>query len=385
MARFLDEVSRDVVPFDPHIMEGKMKLTALNPIHHKLKARLVEFGGWEMPVEFSGLSQEHVNVRTRAGIFDVSHMGEIFVFGPDATRLLQKVMSNNPAKLKFGQIQYSGLMLDNGAFVDDLLCHRFSEDSYFLCVNASNADKDFAWISERAKGFNCTVEDRSPLYSQVALQGPYSESILRPYVNVDLSKIKYYWFTEGEMMGEKVILTRTGYTGEDGFEIYVRWDAGPAVFERLLEDNAGCGLMPTGLGARDTLRLEAKMALYGHEIDDVITPLEADLEWVISWDKGPFDGRDALVQQKEKGLTRKLIGFEITERGIPRQGYPIAKDGKTVGAVTSGTFSPWFKKGIGLGYVPLELTPVGTEIDIVIREKPCKAVVVPTPFYKRKK
>ncbi len=362
-----------------------MKRTALNQIHHNLKAKLVEFGGWEMPVEFSGLSQEHVNVRTRAGIFDVSHMGEIFVFGPDATRFLQKVFSIDPAKIKLGQIRYSGLMTDQGTFVDDLLCHRFSDNSYFMCVNASNSDKDYAWMKERSAGFNCTVEDRSPQYSQIALQGPFSESILRPYTNVDLTKIKYYWFTEGEVMGEKAILSRTGYTGEDGFEIYVRWDAGPAVFERLLEDNIGCGLLPTGLGARDTLRLEAKMALYGHEIDDTTTPLEADLEWIVSWDKGPFDGRDIIAAQKQRGLTRKLVGFEMIDRGIARQGYPIVKDGQQVGAVTSGTHSPWFKKAIGLGYVPIGMSPVGTEIEIAIREKPCKAKIVETPFYSRKK
>lgn len=366
-------------------MNDAVKRTALNAVHRGLKARLVEFGGWEMPVEFSGLIDEHNNVRQRAGIFDVSHMGEVFINGPDSLRLLQKVLSNNPGKLKDGQIQYSGLMTDRGTFVDDLLCHRFNESSFFLCVNAGNTEKDFGWIRERASGFNCTVENRSPLYSQVALQGPLSETVLRTHTNIDLSRLKYYWFTEGEVLGEKAIVSRTGYTGEDGFEIYVRWDAGPAVFERILEDNLACGLKPVGLGARDTLRLEAKMCLYGHEIDDQTTPLEADLEWTVSWDKGPFDGREALARQKEAGLSRILVGFEMIDRGIARQGYPIVSDGKQVGAVTSGTHSPFFKKAIGLAYVPRALSAIGTEIDIVIREKSCKARVVPTPFYKRKR
>ncbi|MEW6366725.1 MAG: glycine cleavage system aminomethyltransferase GcvT [Acidobacteriota bacterium] len=366
-------------------METAIKRTALNDVHRKLKAKLVEFVGWEMPVEFSGLVDEHVNVRTRAGLFDVSHMGEIFVSGPDAIRFLQKVLSNNPAKLKHWQIQYTGLMTDKGTFVDDMLCHRFNDDSFFLCVNASNKDKDFDWMKDRSAGFNCSVEDRSPQYSQIAIQGPLSESILRAYTNVDLSKIRYYWFTEGEVLGEKAVISRTGYTGEDGFEIYVRWDAGGPMFERLLEDNVGCGLKPAGLGARDTLRLEAGMHLYGNDIDDTTTVLEAGLEWIVSWDKGPFDGRDVLAAQKERGLSRKLVGFEMVDRGIARHGYPIAKDGKTVGSVTSGTHSPWFKKAIGLGYVPLDLTPDGTELDVLIREKPCRARVVPTPFYKRSK
>lgn len=366
-------------------MGGPVKRTAINACHRSLNAKLVAFAGWEMPVEYSGVIDEHNNVRTRAGLFDVSHMGEIFVFGPDATRLLQKVLSGNPARLKHGQILYSGLMTDRGTFVDDLLCHRFSENSYFLCVNASNSDKDFESIRGRAAGFNCTVENRSPQYSQVALQGPFSEAILRPYTNIDLSKLRYYWFTEGDVLGEKAIVSRTGYTGEDGFEIYVRWDAGAALFERLLEDNAGCGLKPTGLGARDTLRLEAKMCLYGHEIDDNTTPLEADLEWIVSWDKGSFDGRDVLLRQKESGVRRKLVGFEMIDRGIGRQGYPIVEDGRQIGGVTSGTHSPFFKKALGLAYVPPDRTAIGTEIHVLIREKPCKARVIETPFYKRKK
>lgn len=366
-------------------MDAPLRRTALHSIHKNLKAKMVEFGGWEMPVEFSGLIDEHLNVRARAGIFDVSHMGEIFINGPDATRLLQKVLSNNPGKLKHGQIQYSGLMTDQATFVDDLLCHRFSDDSYFLCVNASNAEKDFDWFHGRAKGFDCAVENRSPEFSQVALQGPFSEVILRPYTNIDLSKLRYYWFTEGEVMGEKAIVSRTGYTGEDGFEIYVRWDAGPAVFERILEDNAGCGLKPTGLGARDTLRLEAKMCLYGHEIDETTTPLEADLEWTVSWDKGAFDGREILQKQKELGIERRLVGFEMVDRGIARHGYAVVQNGQQIGRVTSGTHSPYLKRAIGLAYVPVRLSAIGSEIDILIREKSCRARVIETPFYKRKK
>src|SRR5262245_27721920 len=358
-----------------------LKRTSLYECHVRAGARLVPFAGWEMPVQYAGVTDEHMAVRTRAGLFDVSHMGEILVEGRGALATIQSLTSNDAARLAEGQIQYSALTTGDGALVADVLVHRMGEERFFLCVNAANADKDFEWIASRSQGAD--VRNVSSRYAQLAVQGPAAAGIVAKLADTDLSSVRYYWFVEGKALGAPTIFARTGYTGEDGFELYVPPEAAPRIWDALLEAGRGEGLVPAGLAARDTLRLEAKMALYGNDIDATTTVLEADLLFILKLDKGDFVGREALLEQRRKGLTRRLVGFELRGPGIARQGHEIVVDGKPFGAVTSGTQTPWVKKSLGLGYLPVGRDVPGTRFDIMIRGRAVPAEVVPTPFYKR--
>lgn len=365
--------------------ENQLQRTALNDAHRRLGAKMIDFGGWDMPVTYAGTIDEHLAVRTAAGLFDVSHMGELEVRGPQALALVQHITTNDASKLQIGQAQYAGLTTPQGTFVDDLLVHKLSDEHYFLCVNASNTEKDFQWILANTEDFDAEVKNTSGQYTQIAIQGPRASEILQPFANVDLSAIKYYWFANGEVDGAPGIIARTGYTGEDGFELYIDPNASEQVWNKLLEAGKPLGLQPCGLAARNTLRLEAKMALYGNDIDDTTTVYEADLGWAVKLHKGDFIGRDALAQQKEQGLTRKLVGFEMVERGIGRDHYPIFIDGQQVSQVSSGSPAPFLKKNIGLAYLPLSHTAIGSQFHIDVRGKLVAAQVVATPFYKREK
>jgi aminomethyltransferase len=362
-------------------MAEDLKKTPLNAVEHELGGKMIDFGGWELPVQYTSIIDEHNAVRTNAGLFDVSHMGEIVIQGPDALSLLQRSTCNDVSKLEDGRAQYNGLLYPTAGFVDDIVIYRMAADDYFVVVNASNSDKDFEWLRDAAKGMDVEVKNASADYAQLALQGPNAEKILQPLTNIKLADVKYYRFAKGNVDGVPAIVSRTGYTGEDGFEIYVAPDAGPRLFRKLVES----GVTPTGLGARDTLRLEAKMALYGNDIDHSTTPLEADLGWIVKLEKGEFMGRDVLEREKAEGPKRKLVGFEMVDRGIARHGYPIVDGKEEIGVVTSGTHSPTLKKAIGLAYLPLEKSAPGTEFMVLIRGKETRARVVPTPFYKRPK
>ncbi len=342
---------------------------------------MVDFAGWKMPVQYAGVIEEHRAVRTAAGLFDVSHMGEVRVRGAGAETLLQRLTPNDVAKLAPGRAHYSGLLTERGTYVDDLLIYRLAPEDFLVVVNASNAGRDFAWMQSFAarSGEAAEVTDESDRWALLALQGPGALSILAPLASPDVSGLKYYGFLQGEVDGKPALLSRTGYTGEDGFEIYLAPEDAPAVWRRLF----AAGAAPAGLGARDTLRLEAAMALYGHEIDETTTPFEAGLGWVVKLDKGDFLGRDALVAQKAEGMPRKLIGFEVQGRGIARQGHAVVSDGDAVGAVTSGTWSPTFEKALGMAYVPPALAAPGTPLTLEVRGKPLTAAVVELPFYRR--
>lgn len=344
---------------------------------------MVEFFGWEMPVEYSGIVSEHLAVRSQAGLFDVSHMGEILVTGPQALDFIQYLTPNNAAKVNPGKAQYSAFTTEAGTFVDDLLVYCLAEERYLLVVNAANTDKDFAWVSSHTGGFDVTVENVSAEYSQLALQGPEAQHILQPLTGLELAEIGSFGVGFATVAGVEAMISRTGYTGEDGFEIYTTADNPAKIWDALLEEGERSGIKPIGLGARDTLRLEACLMLYGNDIDDTTTVLEAGLRWVIKFKKGDFLGRDILLQQKNEGLTRKLVGFEITGKGIARSHYPVYINGNKVGEVTSGTFSPLLKKSIGLTYLPIEFTDAGNIFEIDIRGKMVPAEVVPIPFYKR--
>ena len=345
-------------------------------------ARMVDFGGWDMPVQYTGIIEEHHAVRRAAGLFDVSHMGEIEIRGPEAGLLADHVTTNAATRLQAGQVRYSALLYDHGGFVDDILVHKVAGDHYFLCVNAGNQDKDFAHIASRNR-FDATVENTSARYAQLALQGPQARAALQKLTPVDLAAIRYYWFADGEVSGAQARIARTGYTGEDGYEIYFPPADAARLWRELLEAGAEFGVKPVGLGARNTLRLEAKMALYGHEIDASISPLEAGLGWIVKFDKGDFVGREALLKQKAGGVRRKLVGFEMRGRGIARDGYEVLRDSAAAGWVTSGSYSPTLNKNIGLCYLPAEEAQPGKSIQIVIRNQPVDAVTVETPFYKR--
>ena len=358
--------------------------TPLNAIHLAAGARMVDFGGWDMPVEYSGIIAEHMAVRTGAGLFDVSHMGEIEVRGPQALELVNFVTCNDAALLADGQAQYSGLLYPSGGFVDDILVHRMDARHYFLCVNASNQDKDFDWIVSQNK-FDSEVEFASRNYVQLAIQGPKALETLGKLTATDLAKIRYYWFERGEILDVPAIIARTGYTGEDGFEIYVPPEEGERIWAAVAEAGLEFGLIPCGLGARNTLRLEAAMSLYGHEIDDQVTPYEAGLGWIVKPGKGDFIGRQALLQQKESGLTRRLAGLEMRGRGIARDGYPVFVDSEEVGWVTSGSPAPFLQKNIGLCMLPVSASHPRQRVEVAVRQRQVEAEVVPTPFYLRKK
>lgn len=361
-----------------------LKRTALNALHKSAGARMTEFGGWEMPVEYSGITREHLAVRSRAGLFDVSHMGEIEVEGPQALALLQHVTSNDVSRLKVFQAQYSAVMYPNGAAVDDCVVHRLGENHYFICVNAANTDQDFEWIIGH-NSFGAEARDVSSEYSQLALQGPRAAAILARVTDADLTGLRYFWFCRSRCCGIAGLLARTGYTGEDGFEFYFPPAESERVWNGLLEAGKLEGLVPAGLGARNTLRLEAAYPLYGHELDPETTLLEANLGWICKTNKGDFIGRNSLLKQMQEGLRKKLVGFEMSDRGIARDGYPVLIDGKVVGHVTSGSPAPFLKKNIGLAYVPPQYAEVGREIQVEIRGKTALARTVPLPFYKRDK
>ncbi|MCX6554585.1 MAG: glycine cleavage system aminomethyltransferase GcvT [Candidatus Aminicenantes bacterium] len=363
-----------------------MKKTKINEAHYILKAKMVEFCGWDLPIQYSGVNTEHMAVRTTGGIFDVSHMGEIWFRGKDALKAVQYLTSNDAAKLQPGKIQYTALLTEKGCFVDDLLVYMMNENEYLLVVNAANIEKDFQWMKKNTAQFAVQVENRSEEYSQIAVQGPVSEKLLREFTDTDLSTIAYYNFSMARVSGLEAIVSRTGYTGEDGFEIYFRSDAAAAskLFLALAEKGEKYDALPAGLGARDTLRLEAKMALYGNDIDDSHTVLEADLGWILRLNKDPFIGRDFLARQKAEGIRRKLIGFELLDKGIARHGYPVYVLGKEFATVTSGTFVPFLKKPIGLAYLPVESAAIDSEFEIGIRERRAAAKVVKTPFYTKK-
>jgi aminomethyltransferase len=364
-----------------------LKQTPLNAIHRALGAKMVDFGGWDMPVQYpTGILAEHHAVRHQVGLFDVSHMGEIRVKGRDALACVQHLTPNDVSRLHVGQIHYTAFLYENGTFVDDLLCHKVAEDEYLLVVNASNTDKDFAWAASHSGAFDCTVVNESDRTGQVALQGRNSLEVLQPLMDIDLAEMKYYWFGPGKFLGVPVLIARTGYTGEDGFEVYCESGKTPMVWEALMDSGVPLGLVPTGLGCRNTLRLEAKMALYGHEIDDTIHALEADLGWIVKFQKGDFIGREALLKAKEAGLTRKLAGFRMLEkRDIARDGMAVLEGDQKIGFVTSGAPSATLGINLGLCYVPLEKSVIGTRIQIGIRGKACEAEIVPTPFYTRPK
>ena len=359
-----------------------LRKTALHDIHINLGAKMVNFGGWDMPLEYSGILSEHEAVRTRAGLFDVSHMGEIEVRGPGALDLVQWVTCNDAAKLSVCQAQYSGLMTERGTFADDLLVHKISATRFLLCVNAGNQDQDFEHIVAQSQ-FDARVENAGPHYSQFAIQGPRAKEILGRLTQAALDSIRYYHFTFGRVNDIDCLIARTGYTGEDGFEIYFDPASSETLWNDLLKAGKSAGLIPCGLGARNTLRLEAGLCLYGHEIDETTTPWEAGLGWICQPEKGPFLGSAALAKQKQAGAERKLVGFEMLDKRIGRDGYPVRIASREAGRVTSGGPAPYLKKNIGMAYVPSELGAVGTGIEIGIRGQWVPARIVALPFYKR--
>lgn len=359
-----------------------MKRTPLYAMHRRAGARMVEFAGWEMPVQYRGVIDEHVAVRQRAGLFDVSHMGEIEIRGPAALDLCQRVTANDVSRLKLQQAQYNLLMNENGGIVDDVIFYRLESNYFLVCVNASNSDKAFTWIQKQAQG-DVELNNVSSRYAQLALQGPLAEKILQPLTPVDLGEIHAFFFASGEVSSIRCLIARTGYTGEDGFELYCDPSEAERLWTVLLESGEPAGLEPAGLGARDTLRLEKGYPLYGHELDDTTTPLEAGLEWVAKLAKGPFIGREALLKQKEQGVLRRLVGLELLDPGIARSGYALFKNGKSVGRVTSGTKSPTLGKSIALAYVASEETGLNNSIQVEIRGRKIAAQIVPLPFYPR--
>jgi aminomethyltransferase len=363
-----------------------LRKTPLNSRHHASKARMVPFAGWEMPVEYAGITSEHMAVRTRAGIFDVSHMGEIEIAGKNAEAAVQRIACSDPAKLKVGQAQYSGLLTPDGTFLDDMIIYRMAPVHFLIVVNASNTTRDFAWISEQVKSVgDAAAIDSSSRYALIALAGPASQEVLQPLTGVELGDIAPFWFANGEVANARATIARTGYTGEDGFEIFVPPNMADRVWQALLESGRSVDLVPAGLGARDTLRLEASMRLYGNDIDETTTVLEAGLGWVIGWSNETFIGRDRLLEQKASGVTRRLVGFEMIDRGIARHGHRVMQGDAPVGVVTSGTQTPFLGKAIGMAYVPVDRAAPGSEIHIDIRGRAAAARVVPMPFYKRPK
>ncbi len=359
-----------------------MKKTALTSKHIELGAKMVEFAGYYMPVQYSGVNDEHETVRNHVGIFDVSHMGEFLITGENALDLIQKVSSNDASKLVPGKAQYSCLPNEKGGIVDDLIIYMIEENKYLLVVNASNIEKDWEWISSH-NSMNAEMRNISYDFSLMAIQGPKAVEAMQSLSSVNLGDISFYNFVVGDFAGiENVIISATGYTGSGGFEIYCKNSEAEQIWDKVLEAGADFGIKPIGLAARDTLRLEMGYCLYGNDINDTTSPLEAGLGWITKFTKD-FINSDALKAQKEAGISKKLVAFELTERGIPRHDYEIAdKDGNIVGVVTSGTMSPSMKKGIGLGYVPKEMSAVDTEISIMVRNKPVAAKIVKLPFYK---
>ncbi|MEE8147690.1 MAG: glycine cleavage system aminomethyltransferase GcvT [Longimicrobiales bacterium] len=362
--------------------DDRARYTPLYDRHVQGGARMVDFAGWQMPVQYAGLTAEHGAVRERAGLFDVSHMGEIRVRGSGAQDFLQRLTPNDVVRLTQGRAHYSALLTERGTYLDDLLVYRLGEEEFLLVVNAANTASDLEWIVSRLPD-GVEVEDASSDFALLALQGPKSEDILQPLTDVELSSLKYYRFAQGKVAGLPAIVSRTGYTGEDGFELYLAAEASPELWDRLLEAGESLGLVPAGLGARNTLRLEAGLALYGHEIDDTTTPFEAGLEWTVKLGKGDFVGREALKRQKESGPERRLVGLALTGRGIAREGHPVLVQGQKVGSVTSGTWSPTLEKALGMAYVPRQLAEPGTPLSVEVRGRLVDGVIVELPFYQR--
>ena len=379
-----------------------VRKTALNAVHRQMGAKMVDFNGWDMPVEYpaslgGGIIAEHMAVRTGVGIFDVSHMGDIRLAGPQALAAVQHISMNDASRLAVGQAQYSALLCPEGTFVDDVIVHRLGEDEYLLVINAGTREKDFSWVRDNTRQFDCAVENLSDDFTQIAIQGPKAVNLLQKLTDADLSAVKFYWVTRGIIfLAEKsarrylqnILIARTGYTAEDGFEIYVPADEATStwVWNRILEVGKEFGVVPCGLGARNTLRLEGKLPLYGHEISDTIDVWEAGLDRFCKMEKPEFIGRSALEKAKAAGVKRTLVGLEMTERGIARDGYKVLDNaGREIGYVTSGSPAPFLKKNIALAYVPPQLAAIGTKVKVEIRGRGVGAIVVPTPFYKRPK
>ncbi|MGD9588042.1 MAG: glycine cleavage system aminomethyltransferase GcvT [Pyrinomonadaceae bacterium] len=381
--------------------DENLKKTPLNDVHRRLGGKMVDFGGWDMPVQYTaGVIEEHMRTRTAAGLFDVSHMGEIWVEGPDAIEFVNYITTNDVTALADGQAHYTAMPNKNGGVIDDLLVYRFGPEKLLLVVNAGTTDKDWEWIRVNAeRGIrnaesgefvepNIQLRHASPEFCQIAIQGPKAESILRTLTDIDLAAIKYYWFTTGKVDGVDAIVSRTGYTGEDGFEVYAAPEFAEQLWNKMLEAGGygePDGILPAGLAARNTLRLESAMALYGHELSDEISTLEANLGWITKMKKGDFVGRDVLAEQKERGLERKLVGFEMVDRGIARDGFDVLVGDEKIGYVTSGSPAPYLKKNIGMAYLPPSFANIGQEIKIDVRGKLLTAKVVETPFYRRNK
>jgi len=359
-----------------------LRRTPLHDTHKLHGARLVGFAGWEMPVQYKSALDEHHATRKSAGLFDVSHMGEVFFEGPGALASLQSIVTNDLSKCADGQAQYTSMLREHGGIIDDLVVYRFRESKLLVCVNAGNRAKDAEWLIERGTRPDCAVTDRGDDYAQLAVQGPQAASIVQKLTKADLSSVKTYWFTVGEVAGFPAVIARTGYTGEDGFELFVAPHHAAPLWNALITASDGA-LVPAGLGARDSLRLESAYRLYGNDMDETTTPLECGLGWITRFDKGDFIGRDALLKQKAEGITRKLVGFKLTDRGIARHDYPVLVDGTLAGKVTSGTLGPTVQQSVGLAYVPATHAAEGSVFDVEIRGKPVPAVVVKTPFYKR--
>lgn len=369
-----------------------VRKTALNSVHREMGAKMVDFNGWDMPVEYpsaGGIIAEHNAVRTGVGIFDVSHMGDIRLAGPGALAAVQHISMNDAARLAIGQAQYSALLYPQGTFVDDVIVHRLGEEEYLLVINAGTREKDFNWVRDNTRSFDCTVEHLSDDFTQIAIQGPKGVDLLQKLTDADLSAVQFYWVTHGTVCGLKnTLIARTGYTGEDGFEIYIPADEATSarVWKDIFVAGKEFGVTPCGLGSRNTLRLEAKLPLYGHEISDTINVWEAGLDRFCKMEKPEFIGRDALESAKSAGLKRTLVGLEMIERGIARDGYPVLDEAdRKIGYVTSGSYAPFLKKNIALAYVPPEFEAVGSTLKVEIRGQGVKAQVVPTPFYRRQK
>ncbi|CEG27838.1 glycine cleavage system aminomethyltransferase GcvT [Bacillus sp. B-jedd] len=365
----------------------ELKRTPLHEIYKEYGGKTIDFGGWDLPVQFSGIKEEHEAVRTKAGIFDVSHMGEIEVKGPDSLQFLQKMMTNDVSKVKEGAAQYTAMCYESGGTVDDLLIYKMGADHYLLVVNASNTDKDYEWLNDHLEG-DVTLKNLSDQTAQIAIQGPLAEQVLQKLAREDnLSEIGFFKFKdEVDLNGAKALVSRTGYTGEDGFEIYCKPEDVAMLWKEILEAGKEEGVLPCGLGARDTLRFEANLALYGQELSPEISPLEAGVGFAVKVNKeANFIGKEALKQQKENGVPRKIAGIEMIDRGIPRHGYPVFVDGEQIGEVTTGTQSPTLKKNIGLVLIKSEFAGLDNEVEVEIRGKKLKAKIVPVPFYKREK
>jgi aminomethyltransferase len=368
-----------------HALDAPLKKTPLNARHRASGARMVAFGGWDMPLEYSGISAEHMAVRERAGLFDVSHMGEIEIAGAQALEAVQRISCNDASRLQIGQAQYSGLLTPNGTFVDDLLVYRLAPKHFLLVVNASHITADYTHIVTHIQGIGDAVAvDASSRYALLAVQGPKAIEVLQPLTAADLEGLRYYWFTHGEVASVRAMISRTGYTGEDGFEILVPPSSADRLWQAIVEAGRPVGLLPCGLGARDTLRLEASMRLHGSDIDETTTPLEAGLGWMVAWNKLDFMGADVLRQQRADGVRRALTGFELQEPGVARPGHEVQAGGAPVGTVTSGTRTPYLQKSIGMAYLPPQLSKPGTDLEVAIRDRRVRASVVSMPFYTKR-